>query len=208
MEAFMPSCSRLVPCLVIALMASIMPVYGQTTSPCTTSMITSFTPCMNFVTNSSSNGTSPTPDCCNSLKALTSNGTDCLCLIATGSVPFQIPINRTLAISLPRACNMPGVPLQCKASAAPIPAPGPIALGPSISPGTSQSPTASTVPKPVSPALAPEANTTPDVTPTVGSEAPATNTGSRPVLTPSAAHTFSPSLLLALLGAVTLKHYY
>jgi hypothetical protein len=37
-----------------------------------------------------------------------------LCLVVTGSVPFGVPINRTLAISLPRACNVPGVPVQCE----------------------------------------------------------------------------------------------
>lgn len=91
-----------------------MPVFGQISTPCTPSMLTTFSPCMNFITNSSTNGTAPSADCCNSLRSVMSNGTDCLCLIATGSVPFQVPINRTLAISLPRACNMPGVPLQCK----------------------------------------------------------------------------------------------
>ncbi|CAN1349121.1 Non-specific lipid transfer protein GPI-anchored 21 [Linum perenne] len=69
---------------------------------------------MSFLTNN--NGSTPTSDCCTSLKNLTSTSTDCLCLAINGSpLPFQIPnINRTLAISLPRACNMPGVPLQCK----------------------------------------------------------------------------------------------
>ncbi|KAM0031450.1 putative bifunctional inhibitor/plant lipid transfer protein/seed storage helical [Helianthus debilis subsp. tardiflorus] len=121
-------------CLVLALVGAlcleVAPVYSQITTPCSPTMITSFTPCLNFLTNSTTNGsTTPTSDCCNSLKTLTSRGTDCLCLIVTGSVPFQIPINRTLAISLPRACNMPGVPLQCKAPAgSPIPAPGKIYL--------------------------------------------------------------------------------
>ncbi|XP_042026759.1 uncharacterized protein LOC121773903 [Salvia splendens] len=43
-----------------------------------------------------------------------SNGQDCLCLIVTGGVPFQVPINPTLAISLPKACNQSGVPLNAK----------------------------------------------------------------------------------------------
>lgn len=92
----------------------IIPVYGQINSPCSASMISSFSPCMNFVTNSSANGTSPTADCCNSLKSLTSGGMDCLCLILTGNIPFQMPVNRTTVISLPRACNMASVPVQCK----------------------------------------------------------------------------------------------
>lgn len=104
-----------IPVLAIAFALLAFPAYGQMPAfPCTSSMLTSFTPCMNYVTNSSLNGTSPTADCCNVLKSFVSNGTGCLCLIATGAVPFNIPINRSLALSLPRACNMPGVPLQCQ----------------------------------------------------------------------------------------------
>ncbi|KAK2980620.1 hypothetical protein RJ640_011428 [Escallonia rubra] len=216
MEARTPF-SSLVSALAIILVVSIMPVYGQIGTPCTASMITSFTPCINFVTNStgSTNGSSPTAACCNSLKSITSNSTDCLCLIATGSIPFQIPINRTLAISLPRSCNMPGVPLQCKAAGAPIPAPGPAALGPSLSPKTSpsSSPAGSTVPGSTPQALAPEADATPALTPpsTTGSQAPTANSGSRPVVNPTSAatpsHSLSPSLLLAVLGAAVLNFY-
>ncbi|GFZ14202.1 bifunctional inhibitor/lipid-transfer protein/seed storage 2S albumin superfamily protein [Actinidia rufa] len=203
MKAFVPSSSFL-PTLAIVLAVVLFPVHAQIRAPCTASMISTFSPCMNYLTNSTANGTSPTSDCCNSLKSLMSNGTDCMCLIATGSIPFQIPINRTLAISLPRACNMPGVPLQCKASIAPIPAPGPIALGPSLSPSA---------PAALTPTAPPEADATPALTPpstTVGSEAPTSNSGIRPVLTPSAAEPslgFSPSLLLTLFGAVVLKYY-
>ncbi|KAL9327891.1 hypothetical protein ACSQ67_002894 [Phaseolus vulgaris] len=91
------------------------PAKGQVTTPCNASMINSvFNPCMNFLTNSSGNGTSPSAECCNSIKSLTSTGMDCLCLIVTDNVPFTIPINRTLGFSLPRACNLPSLPLQCK----------------------------------------------------------------------------------------------
>ncbi|GMP56371.1 hypothetical protein CsSME_00020889 [Camellia sinensis var. sinensis] len=208
---------RLLPTLAIALITVlIVPVHCQIQSTCTASMFSSVSPCMNFITNSTANGTSPTTDCCNSLRSLTSNGMACLCLIATGSVPFQIPINRTVAISLPRTCKMPRVPVQCKASVAPIPAPGPIALSPTLSPSAAAplSPQASVAPNLVSPALAPEADTTPLLTPpspTVASEAPTANSGSRPVLTPSVAtppHNFSPFLQLALLAAIVLKYYY
>jgi hypothetical protein len=108
------SCARLVPILAMAVFFISIPVYGQISTSCSASMISSFTPCLNFLTNSTANGTSPSAGCCNALKSLTSGSKDCMCLIVTGNVPFQIPINRTLAISLPRACNMPGVPLQCK----------------------------------------------------------------------------------------------
>ncbi|KAL6970441.1 hypothetical protein U1Q18_030141 [Sarracenia purpurea var. burkii] len=203
---------RLFPALVIALTALNVPVSAQTQVPCSASTVSSFTPCMNFITNSSGTGSPPTAGCCNSLRTVVSNGTDCLCMILTGNVPFQIPINRTLALSLPRACKMSGVPLQCKASAAPIPAPGSIALSPTFS---SLTPQASAVPKPASPALAPEADTTPELgapSSTVASEAPTTNSGIRPVVTQSAAAaetslSFSPPLLLAVLATIVLKLY-
>ncbi|CAN1129156.1 Non-specific lipid transfer protein GPI-anchored 21 [Linum perenne] len=138
--------SQLILLLSIAsfLLLAFTPVNAQITTPCTATGITGLTPCMNFLTNSTSNGASPTSDCCNSLKNLTGASMDCICLVLTASVPFQLPINRTLAISLPRACNMPGVPLQCKAAAgSPVPAPGPAALGPSLAPGFSPSDTPS-----------------------------------------------------------------
>ncbi|PPE01332.1 hypothetical protein GOBAR_DD01658 [Gossypium barbadense] len=104
---------------------SMVSVNGQISTACTASMISSFTPCLNFITGSSGNGSSsPTQGCCGSLKSLMSTSMDCACLIITASVPFQLPINRTLALSLPRACNMGGVPVQCKASGTPLPAPG------------------------------------------------------------------------------------
>ncbi|OAP03369.1 hypothetical protein AXX17_AT3G24380 [Arabidopsis thaliana] len=103
--------------LVVAMIAVLaLPIRGQQQplSQCTPSMMTTVSPCMGFITNSSSNGTSPSSDCCNSLRSLTTGGMGCLCLIVTGTVPFNIPINRTTAVSLPRACNMPRVPLQCQ----------------------------------------------------------------------------------------------
>lgn len=105
---------RALPALTVAILVLVLPVHGQINTACSPSALTNFTPCINFITNSTANGTSPTTDCCNALKSITASSTDCFCLIVTASVPFQIPINRTLAIALPRACNMPGVPLQCK----------------------------------------------------------------------------------------------
>ncbi|KAK6265792.1 hypothetical protein QUC31_016629 [Theobroma cacao] len=216
MMGFSKPSSRLVPVLFVALTALMLPVYGQINTPCSPSMLSTFTPCINFLRNSTANGTSPTADCCKSLQTLTSGGRDCLCLIMTGSVPFQIPINRTLAISLPRACNMPGVPVQCKAAAGvPVPAPGPISLSPTLSPGASPtlSPKGSLVPEPTPSAEAPEFDTTPALTPpssTVGSEAPTASTGSRPVLTPSSAnpaYCFSPFLVVFALAFVIFKSF-
>ncbi|KAL5070072.1 hypothetical protein RYX36_020959 [Vicia faba] len=188
------------------------PTYAQINTPCNPSTLsTLFTPCMSFLTNSSANGTSPTTQCCTALKSLTRGGMDCLCLIVTASVPFKIPINRTLAVSLPRACKMPGVPVQCK---------GPVALGPSPSPASSPSlsgltPTpspqaSSDIPSPTSSPLAPQQNTNlPLLTPPSPSSTSTTGSG-RSSLTPSSAMTsynVSPSVLLIALGFVTLNYY-
>ncbi|TKY51175.1 YLS3 protein [Spatholobus suberectus] len=214
--------------LVLA-MAMVMaaPAYAQISPPCNASLLgTFFTPCMNVLTNSSANGTSPSTECCSALKSLTSGSMDCFCLIVTGSVPFRIPVNRTLALSLPRACNMPGVPVQCKASGSPLPAPGPVSLGPFPSPASAPSapsgfiptpgPQASTVlPSPISPSLAPLSDTTPSLvtppSPSADSGNPSVSTGSgRTNLTPSSAMTsynVPPSLLFIALGFAVLKYY-
>ncbi|XP_010485002.1 PREDICTED: non-specific lipid-transfer protein-like protein At5g64080 [Camelina sativa] len=112
-------------------------VIAQINTPCSPAMLSSATGCMSFLTGG---GSSPTSDCCGALKSLTGTGMDCLCLIVTAGIPINLPINRTLAISLPRACGMPGVPVQCKATAAPLPAPGPASFSPTTSPADSQAP--------------------------------------------------------------------
>ncbi|KAL2324413.1 hypothetical protein Fmac_023471 [Flemingia macrophylla] len=211
--------------IILALVMSMVmaaPSYGQINMPCNVSMLsTSFTPCLNFLTNSSGNGTSPTTECCSALKSLTSGGMDCLCLIVTGSVPFRIPVNRTLAISLPRACNMPGVPLQCKASGSPLPAPGPVSLGPSPSPVSAPSgftptpsPEASTaLPSPASPSVAPQSDTTTPLLSPSDSGNPSVSTGSgRTNLTPSSSsaitsYNLRPSLLFMAFGLALLNYY-
>lgn len=88
----------------------------QISTPCTTSMIASFTPCVNYITGSSANGRSPTSNCCKAVESLMSTSMECTCLIVTGNVPFSLPsaINQALAITLPQACNSESVPIQCK----------------------------------------------------------------------------------------------
>ena len=57
---------------------------------------------------------SPTLQCCRAVAGVVRTGADCACLILTGNVPFGLPINRTLAISLPRVCKSLSVPLVCR----------------------------------------------------------------------------------------------
>ena len=99
---------------VLLLLLAAAPASGQIATSCTASLITTFTPCLNFVTGSTNGGGSPTQQCCGSLAEMVRTGADCACLILTGNVPFSLPINRTLAISLPKLCSSTSVPLQCR----------------------------------------------------------------------------------------------
>ncbi|OAY67864.1 Protein YLS3 [Ananas comosus] len=123
--------------LAVILVFGAAPISGQVASSCTSSLISSFTPCFNFLTGSTNGGGggSPTADCCKSLAGVITGSTSCVCLILTGNVPFGLPINRTLAISLPRICSSMSVPLQCNDVATPLPGPGSsIAFGPALPP--------------------------------------------------------------------------
>ncbi|KAK6141444.1 hypothetical protein DH2020_024804 [Rehmannia glutinosa] len=117
-------CLNAIPAILFFIASLVFRTNAQISTPCTSSMINTFTPCLNYVTRSSGTGSSPTQECCNSLKSLMSDSVDCGCLIVTGNVPVSIPfVNRNLAISLPRMCGS-SVPVQCKASGDPLPAPG------------------------------------------------------------------------------------
>ncbi|CAG7909207.1 hypothetical protein BRARA_J00369 [Brassica rapa] len=165
-------------------------ILAQISTPCSPTMLSSVTGCMSFLTGG---GSSPTSDCCEALKSLTGTGLDCLCLIVTASVPINIPINRTLAISLPRACGMPGVPVKCKASAAPLPAPGPVSLGPTT-PTETQSPQGSAS---FGPTTSPASSIIPD-----DQNIPASDKGENPTAStpsassPSSSHSIKLPLLL------------
>ncbi|KAL3531321.1 hypothetical protein ACH5RR_010643 [Cinchona calisaya] len=210
-------------------------VNGQISTPCTSSMMSSFTPCLNYITGSSGNGmSSPTADCCKSLKSLLTDSVNCGCLVITGNVPVSLPFNRTLAISLPLLCKT-GVPIQCKASGVPLPAPGPVLFGPTQAPiasapisprgpvsfGPTQAPIASA---PISPRASmtldaapapPPIDTTPEeITPAsppvASSLGPPANPGIKPVLSPSTSspsYVSPPYLMLTFLGIMVFKSY-
>ncbi|KAI6695547.1 hypothetical protein NL676_023257 [Syzygium grande] len=209
------------------------PVDAQISMPCTASMISSFTPCFNFITGSSSNASTPSSGCCDSFKSLLRSSIDCTCLVLTANVPIPLPVNQTLALSLPQACNG-GLPLQCKASGSPLPAPGPVLFGPAPAPAASSphhyeagsgSPHVAPTPSSLShraskavtaspPAPAPESDTTSDATPAYSpaeSVGPSTAPGIRSVLNPSSSASnpspLSLSYLLIFIGAVVFKSY-
>ncbi|XP_059318096.1 non-specific lipid transfer protein GPI-anchored 21-like [Lycium ferocissimum] len=220
-----------VPFLAIVLMFFSIQVRGQINTACSAAMLRSFNPCINFISSGGSG--SPTSACCQSLKELTASGKDCLCLIVTGNVPFKVP-NRNVVISLPKACNNGGVPVECKASSNPLPAPGPAALVPSGSPRfpnprspAAPSPEGDDVPEPFDPPSGPVGDTTPSPPnggglgnpyngfspPSLsdgGSGNPDTSSGFRPDLTPSSATDsgrLSVFVVLAACGAIALKLY-
>ncbi|KAK3149093.1 hypothetical protein QOZ80_3AG0212860 [Eleusine coracana subsp. coracana] len=171
MRRDMAVCAAAGLALLLLLLAA-APASGQVATSCTSMLITTFTPCLNFVTGSTNGGGSPTEQCCGSLAEMVRTGADCACLILTGNVPFSLPINRTLAISLPRLCNSMSVPLKCRDTAAQIPAPGPIAFSPGLPP------------LPPSP---PEPSVEPDSPPAMSPAADSTPISQRPVLMPSSA---------------------
>ncbi|KAL0390986.1 UNVERIFIED_CONTAM: hypothetical protein Scaly_0455700 [Sesamum calycinum] len=220
-------------CASVAMFLFISSVFrakAQISTPCTTSVISSFTPCFNYLTGSSGAGSSPTQDCCNSLRSLMTDNVDCACLIITGNVPVSIPfINANLAISLPRVCKN-SVPLQCKASGVPLPPPGPVLFGPTPAPAAPapHGHPAAPAPDHGHPAApAPHAHSPRASKATTGAVAapppvesfdvapaspprfslgPSVNPGVRPVVNPNAASgpsTMSlPSLLLILVGTM------
>ncbi|CAH8357527.1 unnamed protein product [Eruca vesicaria subsp. sativa] len=165
--------------LIVVMMSSLMlGGKGQQiiSTPCTSSMISTFTPCLNFITGSSGGSVTPTAGCCDSLKSLTSTGMNCACLILTANVPLPTGfINRTLSLTLPRACKMSGVPVQCQAAGTPLPAPGPIpfllASPPpmsAFSPGSSKAAATAPGPRPGAPLDGPiDPATTPGIWPVV-----------------------------------------
>lgn len=125
------------PFTIFAIVAAtvLVQVSGQASTACTAALISSFTPCLNYITGSINGGGSPSADCCKAFGSVITSSTDCACLILTGSVPFSLPINRTLAISLPRVCGSTSVPLQCTGTSMPLPSPGtPMSYGPSLPP--------------------------------------------------------------------------
>ncbi|KAL2320977.1 hypothetical protein Fmac_029946 [Flemingia macrophylla] len=118
--------------LAALVVASAKLANGQISNSCTTSMMSSFTPCANIITGSTNNnGLVPASTCCDSLRSLMSTNMDCACLMITANAPFlQSPVSQALALTLSQACNINGVTLQCKASGSPLPGPGPAVLGP------------------------------------------------------------------------------
>ncbi|KAL8513620.1 hypothetical protein ACS0TY_012921 [Phlomoides rotata] len=209
--------SATITLIVLVISCTVFRTKAQINTACSTSMISSFTPCLNFITGSSGSGSSPTRDCCDTVKSLMTDNMDCACLIITGSVPVSIPfINANMSISLPRACKS-SVPLQCKASGVPLPPPGPVLFAPPPAPVPTYPlapvPAHTHAPPPHSPkdskaagVAAPPPSESLDIAPTPPpkfSLGPSANPGIRPVVNlPNSAITLMPFNLLMFLGII------
>ncbi|CAN7097020.1 unnamed protein product [Brassica rapa subsp. narinosa] len=183
--------SFLISALIFSLLSNspVLMSLAQINTPCSPTMLSSVTGCMSFLTGGA---TSTTSDCCRALKTLTGTSMDCLCMIVTANVPLDLPINRTLAISLPRAC---GVPVQCKASSALLYSPGPASVGPTTSPPTeTQNPEGSAS---FGPATSPTSSMDPDGMPDADTDFSGPRNGGDPREPPKTSAS-SPSSSLSL----------
>ncbi|XP_057964811.1 non-specific lipid transfer protein GPI-anchored 5-like isoform X2 [Malania oleifera] len=138
-------------CLVLILMT--MLCGGATAQSSCTSVIMGLSPCLNYITGNSS---TPSPSCCSQLTAAIQSQPQCLCsLLNGGGMSLGIPINQTLALALPGACNVQTPPIsQCNAASGPTTPAAPPVDSPIGSPvGSSNetpadTPSASDVPNP------------------------------------------------------------
>ncbi|XP_010525212.1 PREDICTED: non-specific lipid-transfer protein-like protein At2g13820 [Tarenaya hassleriana] len=96
-----------------------------------TSVLISLSPCLNYITGNSS---SPSRQCCSQLANVVGSSPECLCQVLTGggSQLQGFNVNQTLALGLPRACNVQTPPLSsCNGGTlADSPAESPNASGP------------------------------------------------------------------------------
>lgn len=80
-------------------------------SGCTNALM-GMSPCLNFITGNTS---TPSSSCCSQLGNLVQAQPQCLCAVLNGNgITLGISINRTLALTLPGACNVQTPPVsQC-----------------------------------------------------------------------------------------------
>lgn len=97
---------------IIALVIVLVALFwndGEAQSNCVTTLV-GLTPCMNYVTG---NSTTPSSTCCTSLSSVVQSNPQCLCsLVNGGGSGLGIPINQTLALALPAACNVQTPPIS------------------------------------------------------------------------------------------------
>uniref|UniRef100_A0A2P2P8V3 Non-specific lipid-transfer protein-like protein At2g13820 isoform X2 n=1 Tax=Rhizophora mucronata TaxID=61149 RepID=A0A2P2P8V3_RHIMU len=90
-------------------------------SSCSTALI-GLTPCLGYV---SGNSSAPSSSCCSQLASVVQSQPRCLCILVNGGgSSLGVNINQTLALSLPKACNVQTPPVsRCNAANAPATSP-------------------------------------------------------------------------------------
>ncbi|KAL0914338.1 hypothetical protein M5K25_014679 [Dendrobium thyrsiflorum] len=159
-----------------------IPAAGQ--SGCTTAII-SLSPCLNYISGSSS---TPSSSCCSQLASIVKSQPQCLCMVVNGGGSIVgISINKTQALALPSACKVqtPSASL-CNAGTtggssgsppvSPQAAPStPATPSPLSTPSTPSNPSA-----PSTPTTTPEAPSSPTDTPsTTAATGPSSGNGSK-----------------------------
>ncbi|PWA95066.1 hypothetical protein CTI12_AA010770 [Artemisia annua] len=163
-------------CKLVLAMVLIVSLCGgaMAQSGCTSALI-GMSSCLNFITGNTS---TPSSSCCSQLGNMVQSQPQCLCQVLNGNgINLGISINRTLALTLPGACNVQTPPVsQCNAA---------------------NGPPSSTTP---SPAASPEGSTSePDILPESPTESDTSSgSGSKTDgLTPNGSESQAPLHLLA-----------
>ncbi|MCL7033816.1 hypothetical protein MKW94_004750 [Papaver nudicaule] len=137
--------------VLLVLLATAFATRVTAQSSCS-SVIMGMAPCLSYITGNSSS--SPSSSCCSQLTNVVQTQPECLCTILnTGAgAALGIAINRTLALALPRACNVqtPSID-RCNAANGPAISPTNSPVG-SLSPANSPTDTSNETPdSPIAP---------------------------------------------------------
>ncbi|ESW29089.1 hypothetical protein PHAVU_002G042400 [Phaseolus vulgaris] len=112
-----------------------MVVAGVAAQSSCTNVLLSLSPCLNYITGSSS---TPSSGCCSQLATVVGSQPRCLCQVLGGGPVMGITINQTLALALPGACNVHTPPIsECNSVAASAPR-GTVAESPNYAPSGSK----------------------------------------------------------------------
>jgi hypothetical protein len=103
--------------VVVFLVAAGTGVNGADFSPDCTNPILSLSPCLEFVAGLENAAAQPSKDCCLALANVLAHEPACLCLLFWSRDLLGFPIDLTLAVSLPAACNISASPETCKGTA-------------------------------------------------------------------------------------------
>ena len=95
---------------ILVLVTTIFSNEAIAQSGCTRVLI-SLSPCLNYVTGSSS---TPSSSCCSKLEDVVQSQPQCLCSVVNGDgvSSLGVTVNQSLAVSLPGACNVQTPPIS------------------------------------------------------------------------------------------------